>query len=298
MTTSLRRAFAAIAAILASVIAIGTATAQDTSKYPTQPIRVIVPFAPGGASDFVARLIQPGLTQFLGQQVVVENRAGAAGNVGMDVAARGRARRLHHLPRQRRHHLDQSEPVPRHHRQAREGLHPGLDRCRHARHPDRQPQVPAQQCQGARRVRQGEPGQDQLRLARQRQPQSPGDGGLPPQRRPRHEPRALQGRRRSGGGRHHGRPRRADVHHHLLGHPAREGRAPQGAGRHHQGARAGAARRADHARAGLPGQRQQLLAGRAGARGHAAADRRQAPRRARPRRWRTPRSWSAWPRPA
>lgn len=89
MTTSLRRAFAVVAAILASVVAIGTAAAQDASKYPTQPIRVIVPFAPGGASDFVARLIQPGLTQFLGQQVVVENRAGAAGNVGMDVAARG-----------------------------------------------------------------------------------------------------------------------------------------------------------------------------------------------------------------
>ena len=89
MTASLRRAFALVGAILASVIAIGTAAAQDASTYPTQPIRVIVPFAPGGASDFVARLIQPGLTQFLGQQVVVENRAGAAGNVGMDVAARG-----------------------------------------------------------------------------------------------------------------------------------------------------------------------------------------------------------------
>ncbi|MGH6783376.1 MAG: Bug family tripartite tricarboxylate transporter substrate binding protein, partial [Sphingomicrobium sp.] len=40
------------------------------------------------ASDFVARLIQPGMSQFLGQQVVIENRAGAAGNVGMDIAAR------------------------------------------------------------------------------------------------------------------------------------------------------------------------------------------------------------------
>src|SRR5262245_35060434 len=88
MTTGLRGALAAIAAVLALNIATGAATAQDVSKYPNQPIRVIVPFAPGGASDFVARLIQPGLTQFVGQQVVVENRAGAAGNVGMDVAAR------------------------------------------------------------------------------------------------------------------------------------------------------------------------------------------------------------------
>ena len=49
---------------------------------------MIVPFAPGGASDFAARLLQPQLSEVLGQQVVVENRAGAAGNVGMDVAAR------------------------------------------------------------------------------------------------------------------------------------------------------------------------------------------------------------------
>src|SRR5918998_1507652 len=65
-----------------------SASARAAANYPNQPIRMIVPFAPGGASDFAARLIQPGMSQFLGQQVVVENRAGAAGNVGMDVAAR------------------------------------------------------------------------------------------------------------------------------------------------------------------------------------------------------------------
>jgi tripartite-type tricarboxylate transporter receptor subunit TctC len=64
------------------------AQAQGAGNYPNQPIRMIVPFAPGGASDFAARLLQPGMSQFLGQQIVVDNRAGAAGNVGMDVAAR------------------------------------------------------------------------------------------------------------------------------------------------------------------------------------------------------------------
>jgi tripartite-type tricarboxylate transporter receptor subunit TctC len=49
---------------------------------------MIVPFAPGGASDFVARIIQPGVSQFLGQQIVVDNRAGAAGIIGTDAAAR------------------------------------------------------------------------------------------------------------------------------------------------------------------------------------------------------------------
>ena len=51
-------------------------------------MKIIVPFAPGGASDFAVRVIQPKLSAVLGQQIVIENRAGAAGNVGMDVAAR------------------------------------------------------------------------------------------------------------------------------------------------------------------------------------------------------------------
>ncbi|MDF2619980.1 MAG: hypothetical protein K0S00_2639 [Xanthobacteraceae bacterium] len=66
------------------------AQAQAQSDYPNQPITVIVPFAPGGASDFAARLLQPRLSEILGQQIVVENRDGAAGNVGMDLAARAK----------------------------------------------------------------------------------------------------------------------------------------------------------------------------------------------------------------
>jgi tripartite-type tricarboxylate transporter receptor subunit TctC len=79
---------AVVAGIFAAVAAKPGLAAEDPSKWPAQPIRMIVPFAPGGASDFAARLLQPGLSEALGQQVVVENRAGAAGNVGMDVAAR------------------------------------------------------------------------------------------------------------------------------------------------------------------------------------------------------------------
>jgi tripartite-type tricarboxylate transporter receptor subunit TctC len=58
------------------------------SQYPNKPVRMIVPFAPGGASDFVGRILQPRLSELLGQQVVVENRAGASGNIGMDAAAK------------------------------------------------------------------------------------------------------------------------------------------------------------------------------------------------------------------
>ncbi len=57
-------------------------------QYPNKAIRVIVPFAPGGASDFVGRILQPRLTELLGQQIVIDNRAGASGNIGMDAAAK------------------------------------------------------------------------------------------------------------------------------------------------------------------------------------------------------------------
>ena len=57
-------------------------------QYPNKPIRMIVPFAPGGASDFVGRIIQPRMGELLGQQIVVENRPGASGNIGLDAAAK------------------------------------------------------------------------------------------------------------------------------------------------------------------------------------------------------------------
>src|ERR1700709_1524334 len=64
------------------------AAAQDAGTYPTRPVMMIVPFAPGGASDFVARTIQAGISDILGQQIVVDNRPGAAGIIGTEVAAR------------------------------------------------------------------------------------------------------------------------------------------------------------------------------------------------------------------
>jgi len=65
--------------------------ALDADNYPTRPIMMIVPFAPGGASDFVARMIQPGVSEILGQQIVVDNRPGASGIVGTETAARAAA---------------------------------------------------------------------------------------------------------------------------------------------------------------------------------------------------------------
>ncbi len=65
-----------------------SALAQDDAKYPNRSIRMVVPFAPGGASDFVGRIISPKLIDVLGEQIVVDNRGGAAGNIGVELAAR------------------------------------------------------------------------------------------------------------------------------------------------------------------------------------------------------------------
>src|SRR4029453_14615582 len=69
-------------------------TGLAASLWPTvtqaqaRPVRIVVPFAPGGGADLIARLIQPHLQQMLGQSFYVENRAGAAGRIGTDAVAK------------------------------------------------------------------------------------------------------------------------------------------------------------------------------------------------------------------
>ncbi len=73
---------------VALVLALYPAFSVAQSSYPNRPLKIIVPFAPGGASDFVGRIMQPRLAELLGQQIVIENRGGAAGTIGMEAAAK------------------------------------------------------------------------------------------------------------------------------------------------------------------------------------------------------------------
>lgn len=74
--------------LLAAVLLLLTPIAASAQEFPTKPIRLIVPFPPGGSNDIVARLVGANLTERLGKTVVVDNRAGAAGTIGTEIAVR------------------------------------------------------------------------------------------------------------------------------------------------------------------------------------------------------------------
>ena len=73
---------------LAAVCAIPFNAAAQADKYPSRPVRMLVPFAPGGGTDITARLIAANVTTAFGQQVIVDNRAGGGGTMGAEMAVR------------------------------------------------------------------------------------------------------------------------------------------------------------------------------------------------------------------
>lgn len=72
--------------LLAAAVLPGIAAAQ--AQYPSRPVRLIVPFPPGGGSDTLARIVGPKLSEVLGQQLVIDNRPGGGTNIGAEIAAK------------------------------------------------------------------------------------------------------------------------------------------------------------------------------------------------------------------
>lgn len=88
MTHTKRRLLQATMAALAALTVHGTACAQS---FPNKPIRIVVPYTPGGPTDIPARLVGQKMSELLGQPVVIDNKPGAGGNIGADAVARAPA---------------------------------------------------------------------------------------------------------------------------------------------------------------------------------------------------------------
>ena len=84
-----RSSFLRVAAALGGGLLPGLgALAQTAGAYPHKPIRMVVPYPPGGGADLVARVLAKSMAQQLGQPIVVDNRTGANGNIGLDAVAK------------------------------------------------------------------------------------------------------------------------------------------------------------------------------------------------------------------
>lgn len=80
----------ALIAGAALVLSCAGAMAQTPDRYPDKPVRLVVPFPPGGPTDLIARVVAVGMAADLGQQIIIDNKGGAGGNVGTDLVAKAK----------------------------------------------------------------------------------------------------------------------------------------------------------------------------------------------------------------
>ena len=80
--------FSSILWMAGATAVVGLATPVFAQQYPAKPVRVVVPFPPGGSVDIIARLISPKVSELMGQQLVIDNRGGASGNIGTEIVAK------------------------------------------------------------------------------------------------------------------------------------------------------------------------------------------------------------------
>jgi len=83
--------YSLVCAVIAGASFAAQAAQKQPGQYPVRPVRLIVPYAPGGATDITARQLQTRISELWGQPVIVDNRPGASGNIALDLAARSEA---------------------------------------------------------------------------------------------------------------------------------------------------------------------------------------------------------------
>ena len=152
-------ALARIARVTVATLALVAAAHAAAQAWPSKPIRLVVPFPPGGAVDFYARVVQQPLSETLGQTVVIENKAGASGMVGAEVGREVAARRLHAAARQHRVARDQRRHLSEDALRPAEGLHADRPHGRRELRAGRASVGAGEVGAGTRRVREGESGQ-------------------------------------------------------------------------------------------------------------------------------------------
>ncbi|MBC7706181.1 MAG: tripartite tricarboxylate transporter substrate binding protein, partial [Rhodoferax sp.] len=74
--------------VFSLAVALGFGTPAGAQEFPTKPIHIVIPYAPGGGSDILARPLAPDMAERFKQSVVVDNKGGAAGNIGTQMVAR------------------------------------------------------------------------------------------------------------------------------------------------------------------------------------------------------------------
>ena len=76
---------------LAATIALATASFSAQAAYPEQPIKILIPFTPGGGTDFESRMVGTKSSELTGWEIVIENRPGAGGNLAVEAASKAHA---------------------------------------------------------------------------------------------------------------------------------------------------------------------------------------------------------------
>ena len=108
LLTKLRMRLAAALVLFGGFMLLGHGTLSQAQSWPDKPIKLIIPFAPGGTTDILGRALAQQLTIVLKQNVIIENRAGAGGNIGAEAAAKAPARQESPSPYQ----LGRQRPAP------------------------------------------------------------------------------------------------------------------------------------------------------------------------------------------